>query len=131
MITRTLETGDYSLEGYEDILSIERKENIAELWTNYSERERFEDEMERMSRIKHAYIIIETSLSSDHLDLSPPQYKTRAPGKSLIRWLTNITAKNNVKMMFAGECGKQVAQLIMEEVVRLEKDRWIVHGSDE
>lgn len=127
MIVETLQTGDYSLVGYTDILAIERKADFSELWGNYSSKKRpaFEAEMERMSAIKHPYIIIESSFTPDIMELSPPQFAKGVPGKSLVRWLMYLTAKYRVRMIPAGACGRKVAQLICEEVVRVEKDRWV------
>jgi hypothetical protein len=122
-----LDTGDYSLVGYTDILAIERKFAFSELWANYNSKKRpaFEAEMERMSHIKHAHIIIESSLTPDILELSPPQFTKGVPGKSLVRWLMYISAKYGVNIIPAGQCGRKIAQLIFEEVVRVEKDRWV------
>lgn len=133
MVVDTLKTGDYSLVGYEDILAIERKKNFSELWGNYSSKKRpaFEAEMERMSAIKHAHIIIESSLTPDIMELSPPQFAKGVPGKSLVRWLMFLTAKYGVNIIPAGQCGFKIAQLICEEVVRVEKDRWVHQKSQE
>lgn len=127
MITDTVRTGDYTLVGYTDILAIERKFAFSELWGNYSSKKRpaFEEEMERMSEIKHAYIIIESSLTPDILELSPPQFTKGVPGKSLVRWLMYLSAKYGVKIIPAGQCGYKITQMIFEEVVRVEKDRWV------
>jgi len=126
-VVETLRTGDYSLVGYTDILAIERKHGFSELWINYGKNKRkaFEEEMERMSKIKHSYVIIESSLTSDVLELSPPQFTKGVPGKSLIRWLMNLSIKYDVHFIPAGECGKKVAQMIFEEVIRTEKNRWV------
>jgi len=126
-LTNTLETGDYSLLGYTDILAVERKFAFSELWGNYSKAKRpaFEKEMERMSEMKHAYIIIESLFTPDILELSPPQFSKGVPGKSMVRWLMSLSAKYGVKIIPAGACGKKIAQMIFEEVVRVEKDRWI------
>jgi hypothetical protein len=126
-ITDTLETGDYSLVGYTDILAVERKFAFSELWGNYSSKKRpaFEKEMERMSEIKHSYIIIESSLTPDILELSPPQFTKGVPGKSLIRWLMYLSVKYGVHIIPAGACGYRITQMICEEVVRVEKDRWV------
>lgn len=131
-IVDTLKTGDYSLVGYTDILTIERKFAFSELWSNYSSQKRsaFEEEMDRMSNIKHAYIIIESLLTPDIMELSPPQFTKGVPGKSLIRWLMHLSAKYGVKILPAGQCSKKIAQIIFEEVVRAEKDRWIIKKSD-
>ena len=126
-VTQTLETGDYGLVGYTDIFSIERKADFSELWGNYGSKKRpaFEAEMERMSQLKHSYIIIESSLTPDIMELSPPQFSKGVPGKSLIRWLMSLSVKYGVHILPAGACGKRIAQMICEEVIRFEKDRWI------
>lgn len=128
MVTQKLDIGDYSLVGYEDILTIERKEDFGELWLNYSERDRFERELDKMSALKYPYVLIESQLTPDHFNLSPPQYQTKAPGKALIRWIMSLGIKYNVHIMMVGQCGKKVAQMIFEEVVRYEKDRWVECG---
>lgn len=130
-IVETMQVGDYSLVGYTDILAIERKFAFSELWGNYSAKKRsaFEKEMEKMSQMKHAYIIIESSLTPDIMELSPPQFAKGVPGKSLVRWLMYLTAKYDVKIIPAGQCGYRIAQMIFEEVVRVEKDRWIFQES--
>lgn len=127
MVVDTLKTGDYSLVGYTDILAIERKFAFSELWINYSAKKRpaFEEEMARMSKIKHAYILIESSFTPDILELSPPQFSKGVPGKSLVRWLMYLSSKYNVHIIPVGSCGRKIAQMIFEEVVRVEKDRWI------
>jgi len=128
-IIQTLTTGDYSLVGYEDILAIERKKDFSELWGNYKYRERFEKEMERMSQIKYKMVIIESYLTTDILSLSPPQFSRGVPGKALTAWLMNLTAKYGVPFIPVGHCGKKIAQQFMEEVVRLEKDRWVTNDN--
>ena len=131
-ITDTLATGDYSLVGYTDILAIERKADFSELWGNYSSKKRpaFEAEMDRMSSIKYSYIIIESLFTPDIMELSPPQFAKGVPGKSFVRWLMNLSAKYGVHIIPAGACGRKIAQMLCEEVVRIEKDRWVYHESD-
>jgi len=126
-VVDTLQTGDYSLVGYEDILAIERKADFSELWGNYSSKKRpaFEREMERMSEFKYAYIIVESLLTPDIMELSPPQFSKGVPGKSLIRWLMHLSAKYDVHIIPAGSCGRKISQMLFEEVVRIEKDRWV------
>ncbi len=127
MIIDTLQTGDYSLVGYTDILTIERKADFSELWGNYSSKKRpaFEAEMDRMSKIKYSYIIIESLFTPDIMELSPPQFVKGVPGKSLVRWLMYLSVKYGVHIIPAGACGRKIAQMICEEVIRVEKDRWV------
>ena len=56
----TLKTGDYTLEGYEDIVCIERKKTPSELANNLGRHQRrFDNEMERMSEFDCKYIVCE------------------------------------------------------------------------
>ena len=130
MVVDKLDTGDYSLVGYTDILAIERKADFSELWGNYNSKKRpaFEAEMQRMSNLKYSYIIIESSFTPDIMELSPPQFTKGVPGKSLVRWLMFLSAKYGVNIIPAGACGRKVAQMICEEVVRVEKSRWAFKG---
>lgn len=120
-----LETGDYTISGFEDLAIIERKAGFSELWNNYLNKDTFEDEMIRMSEFKHKLIVIESIISLESMQLSPPQFKTKVPGKVLFRWLTNIMIKYDVPFIMVGQFGKQIAQMFFEEVIRVEKDRWV------
>lgn len=57
-----LDTGDYSIEGYENILCIERKKTVSELVNNMSEK-RFKDVLARMGTYKYKFIILEFDLT--------------------------------------------------------------------
>jgi len=124
-IEQKLDTGDYSIIGYEDLVCIERKDDYGELWVNYSSRSTFEDEMERMTKFKYKYILIESILTKDHFDLSPAQFTKSVPGKSLISWLIGLSLKYNVHIIPVGSCGKQYAELIFKNIIKMEKDRWV------
>lgn len=124
-VIETLETGDYSVKSYTDILAIERKEDFGELWGNYGEKDRFEAEMARMAGIRHSFILVESHLTPDILKLSPPQFRTGVPGKALTSWLLNLTLRYGVHIIPVGSSGQRIAKQIIENVVRLEKDRWV------
>lgn len=53
-----LKTADYTIEGLEELLCIERKKTVAELSQNITEL-RFAKEIERMMKFKYRYIICE------------------------------------------------------------------------
>ena len=69
-----LKTGDYTIQGYEDILVVERKATITE-WAANVFQDRFKNELERMRSFKFAYILFEFSL--EHLLRFP--YGTTIP----------------------------------------------------
>ena len=58
---RKLDTGDYSIEGLEEIICIERKKSINEIANNITES-RFIDVVDRMSKFKYAFILLEFNL---------------------------------------------------------------------
>ena len=58
---KKLDTGDYSIEGLEDILTIERKKSVSEIANNITES-RFKDVIERLSKIKYSFILLEFNL---------------------------------------------------------------------
>jgi len=124
-IVEHLETGDYTISGYEDLVTIERKIDFSELWVNYSQKDTFEREMERMSNFKYKAIIVESVISPEIMQLTPPQFTTKVPGKVLVRWLMKIFARYDIPFIAAGKCGQQIAQIFFEEVIRSEKDRWV------
>ena len=52
---RKLDTGDYSIEGLENILCIERKKSASEFANNIVES-RFKDVLMRMNQLKYSFI---------------------------------------------------------------------------
>ena len=62
MIVEKLDTGDYSLEGLEDRLCIERKGRISELAINLGkDKARFMREIERMKEFEFRFLVLEFS----------------------------------------------------------------------
>lgn len=125
-LTGTLATGDYTLVGYSDIFCVERKFGWDEIWCNFlNDKRRFEDELVRMADFKYKYIIIESYLTKEIYSLSPPQCRTQIPGRAMVRWLERLGIKNNIPIYAAGSMSQKRCQYLMEEVIRLEKDRWV------
>ena len=62
MVDKKLDTGDYSVEGLEDVLCIERKGSVSELANNIVDK-RFDRELERMRDFKYKFLILEFSIN--------------------------------------------------------------------
>jgi DNA excision repair protein ERCC-4 len=61
-IIKTLKSGDYSVLGLEDCIAIERK-SLTDAYNTFGRgRTRFEKELERLSKLQFAAVIIETSM---------------------------------------------------------------------
>jgi ERCC4-type nuclease len=58
-VSRHLKTGDYTLEGFEDRICVERKQLSDLFQCCGNERDRFRAEVQRMSEMEHAFIVIE------------------------------------------------------------------------
>jgi len=124
METVTLKTGDYSIKGGEHLVCVERKADYSELFINYGKRELFEQEMERMSKIKYKYVLIESPLTNDHFSLTPPQFQKNMPGRAMLSWLVQLSLEFDIHFIPVGQSGKGYSQMIFEEVIRREKSLW-------
>jgi ERCC4-type nuclease len=69
-----LETGDYTIEGMEDLVAVERK-SLEDLYSTLGQhRQRFEREMQRLAAMEHAAVVIEADWWRI-LQRPPPQSK--------------------------------------------------------
>lgn len=123
-IKKHLKTGDYSLEGFEGVLSIERKANVAEIAGNIVE-DRFERELERLNEFPYAYLILEFT-ADDVLaypygsGLPPKLYnKVKLSGNFIMSKLLGYMFRYpNIKIIFAGTQGKRIAEFIFKKVAK-------------
>lgn len=122
-----LKTGDYTIEGYEDLLCIERKASITELAININES-RFPKFLERMSKFKYKYIVLESNMEElinfPHQSNLPQSVlkKIRVNGKYLLKCLTRMEIKYGINIIYCNsrENAQLVAINIMKEVLELE-----------
>ncbi len=93
----TLATGDYSIEGAEELFSIERK-SIPDLISSCTtERARFERELHRLRGIRFARLLIIGSAS----DIQAHRYQSNASPKAILHSLWTFEARYNVPVVFA------------------------------
>jgi ERCC4-type nuclease len=103
-----LDTGDYSILGFENILAIERKKSVSELATNLSEN-RFKDVLERLSKIKHPYMIFEFSLDEIYnfpvgSDIPKRLWdKLKISGNYIVKRLIEIQLQYNIQVVFCDD----------------------------
>ena len=107
MITKKLDTGDYSIEGLEDKLCIERKASVVEFANNIGhDTVRFTKEIERMKTFPFKFIILEFSLS-DLMDFPErsgiPEKdwgKLKVTNKFMLRRIMEYQMHHDVHVMF-------------------------------
>ena len=123
-----LDTGDYSVQGYEDLICIERKHSISEFVSNMSEK-RFLDVLNRMTKYKYSYIVMEFNFDDvlnfpigsdipkkmwDRLKVSPAY---------ITKYIAEIHTKYNIHVLFCGSPtgAEKMALSLMRRVVENEK----------
>jgi len=103
-----LDTGDYSILGFENIIAIERKKSVSEFATNLSES-RFKDVLERLSKIKHPYMVFEFSLDEVYnfpvgSDIPKRMWdKLKISGNYIIKRLIEIQLQYNIQVIFCDD----------------------------
>jgi ERCC4-type nuclease len=119
-----LDQGDYSLKGLEHIVSIERKANVNEIYTNLSSQEartRFYAEAQRLAeKVKFRFIIVEQEFEDA---MNPSSYAVNTmhrnkyspymPPALVIGNLITFMVKYNIHVMFAGAKAKTMAKKIL------------------
>jgi len=82
----TLHVGDYSLEGLEDVVVVERK-SLADLFGCIGrERERFERELQSLSKIPYPALVIEASMADVLAGARFSEVHPHAAVGSIIAW---------------------------------------------
>jgi ERCC4-type nuclease len=107
MVVRKLDTGDYSLEGLEDKVCIERKASVVELANNVGvSSRRFMAEIERMKEFPHKFLILEFSLTDlmnfpEGSDVPEKEIKNlKITNKYMLRFLMELQINHNVNVIF-------------------------------
>lgn len=114
----TLATGDYTLEGFEEVLAIERKRSVAELATNVTE-DRFKNWTARLSEFPRPYIICEFSLEDVYAypkGSSIPRHRwryIRVRGKYIMKRVFELQ-EMGIEVIFAGS--REAAEVKVKEI---------------
>lgn len=134
---KKLDTGDYSIDGLQHILCIERKKSISEFANNIVES-RFQDVIMRMSQLKYSFLLLEFDLEDvliypvgstvprkmwDKIKISPA---------FLLKNILELQIKHNIIVYFCGNSGdaEKMAEYIMKKIYWIEKNNIIKNISD-
>ena len=116
---KCLKTGDYTLAGFEDKLSIERKKSTGELALNIGSKSKaFYAELERMRKFEYRYLILE--FSEEALKEFPnnsgipkkAQAKLRISANYLMSCVEKIRSQYDVEVIFAGSRDNAINHVI-------------------
>ncbi len=122
-----LDTGDYSVEGLEDILCIERKKSVSEIANNIVES-RYKDWTKRMSKYKHKFLMLEFDLDEvfryPRIASVPKKLweKIRVSPKFIIKCIIELQVYYGIHVVFCGdhENAQRLALSIMKKVYQNE-----------
>tara|TARA_Y100000361_G_C10877770_1_gene197604 strand:+ start:29 stop:505 length:477 start_codon:yes stop_codon:yes gene_type:complete len=127
MVEKKLDTGDYSIEGLEDILCIERKATVSEIAANLVDK-RFDRELDRMESFKYKFLILEFSVD----DIKSYPYGSDVPKKAwssirvkgdfMLKRLAEIQTKRDIHVVPCGDkfSAWSMAVSIMKRVNEIE-----------
>ena len=126
-----LKTGDYTIEGLEKYIAIEKKSGINELLRDLagSYRETFIRCLERLSKYPVKCIIVESDLKSSNVDSLIHVLKKRSNGKAKLTaetiyyWTSEIMCKYGVPILFVDKgTMRKVLPFVFESAYRKAKE---------
>ena len=121
-IRRALPEGDYSIDGYEKMVAVERKSLEDYAGSLSCDRERFLREMERMQNIPHRLVVVEGNLS----DIIGWRYRSGAHPHSILGGTISLLVDLNTPVVFCGD--RQMACRVTEEYLK-RVHRKIIHAN--
>ena len=100
---KRLMTGDYTIEGYEDVVAIEKKYGMKEFITNISgkDRKRFDATLVRLAEYPIKCIVIEDTLDKKLFDVFRA-LPTRLGPKSVYWWMNKIIIHYGIPILMLG-----------------------------
>jgi len=127
---KKLDTGDYSIEGYENIFAIERKKSINEIANNIIEP-RFKDVLTRLAQLKYSFLLLEFSMTDVlyyPIGSNLPKKlwsKIKITPAFIIKNILDWQLKYNIKVMFCNNASnaEKLAEYILKKIYVLESQQ--------
>lgn len=120
MAVAALPAGDYSIQGFESEVAIERKTLQDAYGSLGNGRARFERELQRLAKFRYAAIVVESTLQDF---LKPPPF-TRMNPKAAVNSLIAWSVKYRVCVFFAGDRrhGQALTRRLLEKYWKYRKE---------
>lgn len=127
---RKLDTGDYSIEGLETVLAIERKKSINEIANNIIEP-RFADVIARLAQYKYSFLLLEFDIEnvlSYPIGSNLPKRmwdKVKISPAFIMKHILDWQLKYNIKVLFCGgpSNAEKTAEYILKKIYYMEKNQ--------
>jgi ERCC4-type nuclease len=115
-VRRKLDVGDYSVDGYEHEIVVERKSFDDFIGTIIGSRERFGKELSKLSAYQKAIIVVEGNFD----DITRPgSYVSGAHPNAILGFVTSLWAEWEIPVMFCSN--RQMAVYFVKEYLR----KWV------
>jgi len=108
VVRRALPAGDYSLEGFESQVVVERKTLEDFVSTVIRDRDRFRRELKRLSEYEAACVVVEANLA----DVLAGRYRTGAHPNAVLGAIISIVLDYGIPVFFCSD--RQVAREFTE-----------------
>lgn len=132
IVSKKLDTGDYSICGYEDKITVDRKRNAGELVINFGQQSvRFNKEFERMAQMERAYFVCSFPYSDleifpENSGIPKKRWKyLRINGKFLKRKIHEIEEQyENISFIFCDNAiaAEEVTYTIFKEYIECQRN---------
>jgi len=127
VVYEKLDGGDYSIQGLEDFITIERKASVDELFVNFTkDKKRIRAEFDRLKDHKLKFIIVEETcegiLNPDKYYVNKRRINKQSPMMPVAvvsGALTELMITDNVQVIFAGEKAQSMAKHILLKTYEL------------
>jgi len=124
---KKLDAGDYSIEGLENILAIERKKSVNEIANNIVES-RFKDAILRLSQHKYSFLLLEFDIENVlnyPIGSNLPKRlwdKVKITPAFLMKHIVDWQIVHNIKVIFCGSSSnaEKVAQYLLTKIHYIE-----------
>jgi len=122
-VVKKLDVGDYSIEGYEDKISVERK-SLADLYgTLGSGHKRFKAELQRAESYEYFGIVVDGSFTSAYKKDFPGSYHSKMKGFVITAIIFTLHVKYKIPIFFAQDRteSKQIIKHIFNAYMKQQK----------
>ena len=125
VVDTKLDTGDYTIAGFEKDFIIERKGSLSEFASNVNQA-RFHNELERLETFRWPFIILEFTMEdlwNWPLNCGIPKEKIKeinTTNKFLLLRLNEFCLRYKTKIILAGKQGEEEALSLMKRVLEYE-----------
>jgi len=121
-VTGTLATGDYSVCGLENHVSIERKELNDLIGCLSQGRERFERELFRGKSLDYFCLVVESSLQ----DIAEHRYRSKMLPRAVLQSLMTFSIRYKMPIWFCGnrEYGQRITESLLLKYGREVEKTW-------